>query len=75
MDTIDYCDVKDYVLPKLNTNTKCNDYGDYRGSASNHDKMINNVIEVLLGDEKIHTNADDGLRVVSIIESIYNLRV
>ena len=75
MDTIDYCDIKDYVLPKLNTNTKCNDYGDYRGAASNHDKMINNVIEVLLRDEKIHTNADDGLRVVNIIESIYNLRI
>jgi predicted dehydrogenase len=75
MDTIDYCHIEDYTLPNINTDVKCNDYGDYKGSASNHDKMINNVIEVLLGDSEIHTNASDGLQVVNIIEKIYSLRI
>ena len=75
MDTIDYCHIEDYMLPNINTDVECNDYGDYKGSASNHDKMINNVIDVLLGDSEIHTNALDGLRVVNIIETIYSFRI
>ena len=74
MDSVDYCHIEDYVMPTINTNIKCNDYGDYKGSASNHDKMIHNVVEVLLGEGKIHTNAADGLSVVNIIETIYSFR-
>ena len=74
MDKIIYCDIQDYTLPSIEVNTTCNDYGDYKGSASNHDKMIDNVINVLLEKQEIHTNALDGLNVVSIIEQIYNHR-
>tara|TARA_B100001250_G_C19570256_1_gene687323 strand:- start:402 stop:851 length:450 start_codon:yes stop_codon:yes gene_type:complete len=74
MDKIIYCDIKDYVLPKLDFDIQCNDYGDYRGSASNHDQMINNVIDVLLDEVEIHTNSLDGLNVVKIIEKIYSYR-
>ena len=75
MDKIEYCHIKDYVMPKIDTLTQCNDYGDYKGSASNHDKMINNVIKVILGEDRIHTNVKDGMQVVSIIESIYSSRI
>ena len=37
MDKITYCDIKDYTLPQTNSEIPCNDYGDYKGSASNHD--------------------------------------
>ena len=74
MDKILYCDIKDYSLPNLDIDITCNDYGSYKGSASNHDKMIDNVIQVLIDNENIHTNAIDGLNVVKIIEKIYNFR-
>lgn len=48
-----------------------NQYGDYEGSMSNHDKVIDNVIRTLQGQATIMTNAEDGLRTVSIIERIY----
>jgi len=74
MDKIIYCDIKDYVLPKLDLDIKCNDYGNYKGSASNHDQMIDNVMDVLLNHVDIHTNSFDGLNVVKIIEKIYSYR-
>ena len=70
-----YCDIKNYDQPQIDTDLKCNDYGDYKGSASNHDKMIDNVVDVLMNNNvKIHTNAIDGLNVVKIIEKIYSFR-
>ena len=74
MDKIIYCDIKNYTLPDMKMNIECNDYGSYKGSASNHDKMIDNVVDVLLGNQNIHTNAIDGLNVVQIIEKIYTFR-
>ena len=74
MDEITYCDIQDYTPPNIDCKTACNDYGTYKGSASNHDKMIDNVINVLLEKQEIHTNALDGLNVVRIIENIYNQR-
>ncbi len=74
MDKILNCDINDYTLPKINDNIQCNDYGEYKGSASNHDKMIDNVVDVLLNKQNIHTNAIDGLNVVKIIENIYSYR-
>ena len=55
---------------------RCNDYGDYKGSASNHDKMIDHVVKTLLGDHKNQQEwtFSDGIGVVNIIERIYSLR-
>tara|TARA_Y100000994_G_C15678567_1_gene436821 strand:- start:844 stop:1854 length:1011 start_codon:yes stop_codon:yes gene_type:complete len=74
MDEITYCDIQDCIPPDIGVKTACNDYGTYQGSASNHDKMIDNVINVLREKQEIHTNALDGLNVVRIIETIYNHR-
>tara|TARA_B100001250_G_scaffold99160_1_gene83347 strand:+ start:6679 stop:7707 length:1029 start_codon:yes stop_codon:yes gene_type:complete len=76
MDKIIYCDIKNYVLPKLDLGVQCNDYGDYQGSASNHDKMIDHVTKTLLGLNKELKLLDfsDGIDVVNIIERIYSLR-
>ena len=75
MDKVLYCDIKDYSLPEIDTNIQCNDYGGYTGSASNHDKIIDNVVRVLMDENiSIHTNAVDGLNVVKIIEKIYRFR-
>jgi UDP-N-acetyl-2-amino-2-deoxyglucuronate dehydrogenase len=72
MDKVEYCHVKDYTLPELAPTNPGNDYGAYKGSAQNHHYVIENVIDVLKGRSSITTNALEGLKVVEIIERIYN---
>lgn len=73
MDKVEYCHVKDYVMPELAATNPGNDYGSYKGSAQNHNYVIQNVIDVLKGKNEITTNALEGLKVVDIIERIYKL--
>ena len=51
-----------------------NDYGAYKGSANNHHNVRENVVDTITGKTKITTNALEGLKVVDIIERIYELR-
>lgn len=74
MDKVEYCHIKDYALPELEETAPANDYGGYKGSANNHDHMIQNVIETLTGKTSITTNALEGMKVVDIIERIYSFR-
>jgi predicted dehydrogenase len=73
MDKVEYCHVKDYEMPELQSTPPGNDYGTYKGSAQNHDKVIRNVVNVLSGQhsETITTNVLEGLKVVDIIERMY----
>ena len=71
MDKVEYCHVKDYEMPELAPTNPGNDYGAYKGSAQNHNFVIENVIDVLHSRASITTNALEGLKVVDIIESIY----
>ena len=48
-----------------------NDYGTYRGSMSNHEKVYENIIKFLQGGESIYINPEDGMKAVGIIERIY----
>lgn len=72
MDKVEYCHIKNYTMPTLNNTMPVNDYGSYKGSAANHEYVIQNVINVLNNKASITTNAEDGLKVVNIIERIYN---
>jgi UDP-N-acetyl-2-amino-2-deoxyglucuronate dehydrogenase len=72
MDKVEYCHVKDYVMPELESTQPGNDYGGYKGSAQNHHFVIENVIDVLNGRAAITTNALEGMKVVDIIERMYN---
>jgi predicted dehydrogenase len=71
MDKIEYCHVKDYTIPDLAPTNPGNDYGAYKGSAANHNFIIQNVIDVIRSRSTITTNALEGLKVVDIIERIY----
>ncbi len=74
MDKVEYCHVKDYNMPELAPTNPGNDYGSYKGSAQNHNYVIENVVNVLNGSTAITTNALEGLKVVDIIERIYKLK-
>jgi predicted dehydrogenase len=74
MDKVEYCHIKDYTMPELAPTNPGNDYGAYKGSAQNHNYVIENVINVLNGDQTITTNAMEGMKVVDIIERMYKLK-
>jgi len=74
MEKVLHCEIKNYEMPILETTNPPNDYGNYKGSAANHEYVINNAIQTLLGNETIKTSALEGMKVVEIIERIYTLR-
>ena len=71
MNEVEYCHVKDYEMPQLEASNPPNDYGPYKGSAANHHYVIQNVVDTLKGETTITTNALEGMKVVDIIERIY----
>jgi len=71
MDKVEYCHVQNYEMPELAPTNPGNDYGAYKGSAQNHNFLIDNVVDVIHNRATITTNALEGLKVVEIIERIY----
>lgn len=71
LNTLEYQCLEGEALPNINIVAKENDYGLYKGSMSNHDKVIQNVIDVLEHGESIMTGAEEGKAVVGIIELMY----
>ena len=74
MNEIEYCHIKDYKAPVLEETLPPNDYGKYKGSAANHQFVIQNVVDTLLYNKAVSTNSLEGLKVVEIIENIYKLK-
>ncbi|HEY3386882.1 MAG TPA: Gfo/Idh/MocA family oxidoreductase [Saprospiraceae bacterium] len=75
LNTIEYQATNGFDIGDLPVGAAPNQYGDYEGSMSNHDKVIDNVIHSLQGKVEIMTNAYDGLKTVEIIENIYQVAV
>lgn len=74
MNEVKYCHVKDYDMPALPEASPANDYGHYKGSAANHHFVIENVVDTLKHRTSATTNALEGMKIVDIIERIYNVR-
>lgn len=74
MNEIEYCHIQDYVMPELPETNPPNDYGPFKGSAANHHYVFENVINTLKGNDTITANALEGMKVVDIIERIYQFR-
>ncbi len=74
MDKVETCNVREYDMPKLPPINFNNGYKMYK-KAVNHNHVIKNVIDVIKGRDTITTNALEGLKVVEIVERIYNCRL
>jgi UDP-N-acetyl-2-amino-2-deoxyglucuronate dehydrogenase len=74
MNEVEYCHVKDYTMPELAPTNPGNDYGAYKGSAQNHNYVIDNIVDVLKNNAAISTTVFEGLKVVEIINKIYQFR-
>ena len=74
MNEVEYCHIQDYEMPTLAPSNPPNDYGAYKGSAQNHHYIIQNVVEKKNEKGSITTNVLEGLKVIDIIERIYQVR-
>jgi predicted dehydrogenase len=68
---LEYQQIQDHVIPSLPAGNKANEYGFYQGSMSNHDKVYQNLVDVIQNNAVIAANSNDGLKTVQIIEKIY----
>jgi len=72
LNELEYQNIDNFVIADLPKGNKPNNYGNYIGSMSNHDKIYQNVIDVLENNGKITTNSFEGLKTVDIISKIYD---
>ncbi|HLX90795.1 MAG TPA: Gfo/Idh/MocA family oxidoreductase [Puia sp.] len=72
LNELEYQNIENYKITDLPPGNPANNYGQYQGSMSNHDKVYKNVIDVLNGHDVIATSGYDGLKTVEIIEKIYS---
>ena len=73
MNEVEYCNIENYQMPKLPAANPANNYGSYKGSAANHNYIFENVVEVINEGKPATTNALEGMKVVDMIERIYEL--
>jgi len=71
LNELEYQNIKDFKIENLPKGNKANNYGNYQGSMSNHDKVYKNLIDVLNNNASISTNSFEALKTIEIIDRIY----
>jgi len=71
LNELEYQSIENYEIKDLPPGNPPNNYGKYLGSMSNHDKVYQNVVDVLTNKGVIATNGFEGLKTVEIIDRIY----
>ncbi len=71
LNVLEYQDIERHEPREAPPNPGVKDFGHYQGATSNHDKVIENVIDVLAHGAGMVVSANDGLKTVEIIEKVY----
>jgi UDP-N-acetyl-2-amino-2-deoxyglucuronate dehydrogenase len=71
LNELEYQSIENFEIKNLPEGNKPNNYGTYQGSMSNHDKVYENLVQVLNGNGAISANSFEGLKTVEIIDKIY----
>jgi len=71
LNKLEYQLINDDVIADLPEGNKPNDYGYYQGSMSNHDKVYQNLVDVIQNNAAMAASSYEGLKTVQIIEKIY----
>ena len=71
LNVLEYQHIEGTEIKDLPAGNKANDYGQYQGSMSNHDKVYENLLQVLENNAPISANSFEGFKTVEIIEKIY----
>ena len=72
LNELEYQNIKGYEIKDLPEGNTSNNYGNYQGSMSNHDKVYENLVNVMQSGDSISANAFEGLKTVEIIDKIYS---
>jgi UDP-N-acetyl-2-amino-2-deoxyglucuronate dehydrogenase len=72
LNELDYQAIEGAEIKDLPQGNPPNNYGQYLGSMSNHDKVYQNVVDVLTKQGVIGTNGFEGLKTVEIIDKFYS---
>ncbi|MFM1913801.1 MAG: hypothetical protein RIR51_1653 [Bacteroidota bacterium] len=72
LNELEYQNIEGFEFKNLPVGNSANNYGNYQGSMSNHDKIYENVVEVLNNGDAISTNSFEGMKTVEIISKIYS---
>lgn len=73
LNELEYQKIEDYRIEDLPEGNRANNYGNYVGSMSNHDKVYENLVDVLTKGGSINTNVFEALKTVEIIDKIYTV--
>jgi len=71
LNVLEYQNIDGFEIVNLPLGNKANNYGTYTGSMSNHDKVYENLVDVLKNGAAISTSSFEGFKTVEIIEKIY----
>ncbi len=71
LNELEYQSIEGIVIKDLPEGNKPNNYGTYVGSMSNHDKVYENLVDVIDNGASIVTNLFEGLKTIEIIDKIY----
>lgn len=75
LNELEYQQIADIKIENLPEGNKPNNYGNYQGSMSNHDKVYDNLVEVLQKNAPITTSSFEGMKTVEIIDKIYKAAI
>ena len=73
MDRLDEFELPGVARPDMSNVAPPNDYGGYKGSASSHHHVYDNVVDVLLNGATVATPIEEGLAVVRVIAQAHAL--
>lgn len=73
LNELEYQNIDGYEIKNLPPGNPPNNYGQYLGSMSNHEKVYKNLVEVLTNSGIIATNGFEGLKTVEIIDKMYSV--
>jgi len=71
LNELEYQDIEGFTFKDLPAGNLANNYGTYVGSMSNHDKVYENLVDVLQNGTAISTNSFEAMKTVEIINKIY----
>ena len=71
LNILEYQSIEGHEITDIAECRPANEYGFYQGSMSNHDKVFENVVDVLQENAEIATTAEEGMKTVELIETIY----
>lgn len=74
MNVISHCRIADYEMPEISETNEPNQYGQWKGSAANHQAVLEDVVGAVQNQNSNVTHAKEARASIRLIEEAYRLR-